>query len=122
MPIKTKRVYDRYRKSDGVRILVDRLWPRGMSKGTAHLDRWSRDISPSNELRKWFGHNPERWKEFEARYRRELKSRERREALKELKHLASKRTVTLLFGARDPEHNNAVVVEEMLKQNARRKR
>jgi uncharacterized protein YeaO (DUF488 family) len=116
VPVKIKRVYDRYQKSDGMRILVDRLWPRGVSKSAAHLDEWMRDVGPSNELRKWFGHKPERWKAFEARYRRELRSPERKEALKELKQLASKRTVTLLFGAREVEHNNAVVIERVLKK------
>ena len=116
MPVKIKRVYDRYQKSDGMRILVDRLWPRGVSKSAAHLDQWLREVGPSNELRKWFGHKPERWRAFEARYRRELRAPKRKEVLKELKRLASKRTVTLLFGAREVEHNNAVVIERVLKK------
>jgi uncharacterized protein YeaO (DUF488 family) len=111
-------VYDKFQKSDGMRILVDRLWPRGVSKRAAHLDEWLREVGPSNELRKWFGHKAERWKAFEARYRHELHSPERQEALMELKRLASKRTVTLLFGARDMEHNNAVVIGRLLGKTA----
>jgi uncharacterized protein YeaO (DUF488 family) len=122
MAIKIKRVYDKAQTSDGTRVLVDRLWPRGVSRSTARLDRWLRDIGPSNALRKWFGHKPERWKAFEKKYRHELQSPERRELLNELRRLASKRRVTLLFGASDRERNNAVVVEKMLKRSARRNR
>jgi uncharacterized protein YeaO (DUF488 family) len=122
MAIQIKRVYDKAQTSDGTRVLVDRLWPRGVSRSTARLDRWLRDIGPSNALRKWFGHKPERWKAFEKKYRHELQSPERRELLNELRRLASKRRVTLLFGASDRERNNAVVVEKMLKRSARRNR
>jgi len=109
-------VYDKYRESDGMRILVDRLWPRGVSKRAAHLDRWLREIGPSNELRRWFGHKPERWKAFASRYRRELRSPENKKTLEELERLASKQTVTLLFSARDIEHNNAVVIQRALRK------
>jgi uncharacterized protein YeaO (DUF488 family) len=122
MAIQIKRVYDKAQTSDGTRVLVDRLWPRGVSRSTARLDRWLRDIGPSNALRKWFGHKPERWKAFEKKYRHELQSPERRELLNELRRLASKRRLTLLFGASDRERNNAVVVEKMLKRSARRNR
>jgi uncharacterized protein YeaO (DUF488 family) len=97
---------------DGVRILVDRLWPRGLSKDRAAIDRWMKDIAPSSELRKWFNHDPERWTEFQQRYKHEL--REHAAELEQLRALARTSTVTLLFGARDEQHNDAVVLKDVL--------
>jgi uncharacterized protein YeaO (DUF488 family) len=110
--IQIKRVYDAPKASDGLRVLVDRLWPRGMAKQRAALDLWMKDIAPSAELRRWFGHDPKRWNEFQARYRAELKQREA--DLAELRSRARRGTVTLLFGARDVEHNEAVVLRSVL--------
>lgn len=110
--IKLKRVYDPYADSDGKRILVDRLWPRGIKKEDARMDLWLKDIAPSNELRKWFGHDPGRWQEFRRRYREELK--EKSDLVRELRKAASKGTVTLLYSAKDTEHNNAVVLKEVI--------
>ena len=111
-----KRVYDKPAKSDGMRILVDRLWPRGVKKIDAKLDRWMKEVAPSQELRKWFGHEPERFAEFKRRYRRELS----KEALTELRKLGKGRTVTLLYGARDPEMNQAAVLLSLLRGSRKR--
>lgn len=110
--IRSKRVYDEPAAEDGKRILVDRLWPRGISKDAARIDEWLKEIAPSDELRKWFGHDPARWDEFRERYRRELEAKA--ELLEQLRGLAKKGTVTLLFAAKDEAHNNAVVLKEML--------
>ena len=110
--IRLKRVYEAPSKSDGERILVDRLWPRGLTKERAAVDLWLKEAAPSSELRKWFGHDPEKWKEFQTRYRKEL--REKREILDLLRQKASRRTVTLLYGARDEAHNEAVVLQKLL--------
>jgi uncharacterized protein YeaO (DUF488 family) len=114
MALKLKRVYEKPGASDGVRILVDRLWPRGVSKSNAKVDQWLKELAPSHELRKWFGHRPDRWKEFRTRYRRELASPERREMMAQLRQLASRKRVTLLFAAKDPEHCNATVLADLL--------
>jgi uncharacterized protein YeaO (DUF488 family) len=112
--IKIKRVYEKPAKEDGWRVLVDRLWPRGMKKETAHLDVWMKDVAPSNALRKWFGHKPERWSEFQKKYRAELAKN--KEMVAELKKMAREHgTMTLLFGAKDEEHNEAVVLADALK-------
>lgn len=105
-----KRAYDRASPDDGTRILVDRLWPRGLSKAKAALDGWNKDVAPSPRLRKWFGHKPERFAEFARRYRAELKHNP---ALDELR--AQKGKVTLVYGARDPAINHAVVLAKVLK-------
>lgn len=111
-----KRIYEPYDKEDGYRILVDRLWPRGVSKEKAHLDLWLKEIAPSTELRKWFGHKTEKWEEFKKRYIEELKLNE--EAVIQIKKILLKhRKVTLLFGAKDKEHNQAVVIAEFLETN-----
>lgn len=110
--ITLKRAYEKPEKGDGVRVLVDRLWPRGVSKAKLKLDRWEKDIAPSNELRTWFGHDPERWQEFKRKYKAELKPHAKE--LKELRALSKKKTVTLLFGAKDETHNQAVVLKELL--------
>jgi uncharacterized protein YeaO (DUF488 family) len=113
MSIKIKRVYAEPEKSDGFRILVDRLWPRGLTKEKAKVDLWLKDVAPSSELRKWFAHDPKKWPEFQSRYKDELKSHS--EQLHLLKEKSAKVPVTLLFGAKDEEHNEAVILEKMLK-------
>ena len=111
--IKIKRVYEKPAKEDGWRVLVDRLWPRGMKKEAAHLDAWRKDVAPSDALRKWFGHEPEKWGDFQKRYRSELAKK--RELVAELKKMAKEHgTLTLLFGAKDEEHNEAVVLANAL--------
>ena len=112
-----KRAYEPPASADGLRILVDRLWPRGLSKEAAAIDEWLKDIAPSAELRRWFGHDPERWAEFKARYRRELSSAQRSAALERLRDAArTRRSVTLLFAARDTTHNHASVLLEVLNE------
>jgi uncharacterized protein YeaO (DUF488 family) len=110
--IAVKRAYDPPTESDGVRVLVDRLWPRGVTKAAAKIDRWMKDLAPSGELRKWFGHDPARWEEFRRRYHKELAGQA--DALAELRKLARGGTVTLVYAARDTEHNDAVVLKELL--------
>lgn len=110
--VRIKRVYDEPAAGDGKRILVDRLWPRGIAREKARIDEWLKEIAPSDELRKWFGHDPARWDEFRERYRQELEAKA--EILDHLRSMAKKGTVTLLFAARDEEHNNAVALREML--------
>jgi len=110
--LRIKRIYDEPTPEDGTRILVDRLWPRGIAKEKARIDEWLKEIAPSDGLRKWFGHDPARWDEFRQRYRRELEAKA--ELLDQLRGLTKKGTVTLLFAARDEEHNNAVVLKELL--------
>ncbi len=117
--IAIKRVYDPPARADGVRILVDRLWPRGLAKRDAKLDRWMREIAPSTELRKFFGHDPAHWKEFRTRYLAELKREEARRLLDEIAGLAKKGAVTLIYGASDREHNQAVVLKELLDRKFR---
>ena len=112
MHIKIKRVYLQPGEEDGRRILVDRLWPRGLTKEKASVDLWLKEIAPSTELRKWFGHDPEKWKEFQTRYRAEL--RQNTEQVSLLKQEAARGVVTLLFGAKDEEHNEAVVLQKLL--------
>ena len=112
--LKIKRAYQSAADGDGFRILVDRLWPRGISKEKAKLDLWLKDIAPSGELRKWFAHDPERWQQFQDKYREELKGK--KEILKDIKDLEKeKSTVTLVYGAKDEKHNNAVVLRDVLK-------
>lgn len=116
--VRIKRVYDEPASDDGVRILVDRVWPRGVSKEQAHLDAWRKDLAPSAELRKWFGHDPKKWNDFRARYRTELRGQDQHQAIQELARLAQTQIVTLVYGASDVEHNQAVVLKELLDQLA----
>ena len=111
--IRIKRVYDKPSEDDGIRILVDRLWPRGLKKEQAKIDMWIRDVAPSSELRKWFNHQPSKWMEFKRRYFKELKNKH---ALIELllQKEREKGTITLLYAARDEEHNNAVALKEYI--------
>lgn len=110
--LRLKRAYEPAAPADGVRILVDRLWPRGVSKEEAALDEWMKDIAPSAELRQWFGHDPERWVEFQHRYRAELRQHD--EELEKIRSLAEKQTVTLVYSAHDEQHNDAVVLRDVL--------
>ena len=110
--IKIKRVYEAPEDLDGTRVLVDRLWPRGLSKDKAKIDLWMKDIAPSTGLRTWFGHDPEKWVEFQKRYRDELRSKKEMVAL--LKEEAAKGSITLVYGARDEKHNQAVVLLSVL--------
>ena len=114
MNVKVKRVYERAAKDDGSRILVDRLWPRGLSKEKADVDLWLKDIAPSTELRKWFGHDPEKWKSFRGRYETELKSKD--ELVEMLKAKAGKGTITLLYAARDEKRNEALVLKKVVER------
>lgn len=110
--VQVKRVYEKPSRTDGIRILVDRLWPRGVSKERAAVKLWLKDGAPSTELRTWFGHDPAKWKQFQVRYRKELG--EKKDALDLLKQKAKAHTVTLVYGARDEERNEAVVLKRML--------
>jgi uncharacterized protein YeaO (DUF488 family) len=111
--VRLKRAYEPAEPGDGYRILIDRLWPRGVSRQRAELDEWNRDLAPSTELRRWFGHDPERFAEFRRRYVEEL--REQRPALTDLRARARKGRLTLVYGAKDSEHNDAVVLAEVLR-------
>ena len=113
--IQIKRAYDPAEKSDGKRILVDRLWPRGVTKERAALDRWAKDLAPSNELRQWFHHDASNWEEFENRYRAELA--DKKEDLRELAKEAKHSMLTLVYGAKDPERNQAVVLKELIENS-----
>lgn len=111
-PVKTKRIYEDPEPGDGYRVLVDRLWPRGVSKEEARLDEWMKEIAPSTELRKWFDHEDSRYDEFKSRYKEELSAKD--ELVKQLIQKAEKQPVTLLYAARDKAHNQAVVLKEYL--------
>ena len=111
--LKVKRVYERATKEDGHRILVDRIWPRGMTKAKVRPEAWRRDLAPSTELREWFHHDPSKWDEFLRRYRAELESSGRWKDLMALARQAEEGNVTLLYGSRDTEHNQAVALREM---------
>ena len=115
MAIRLQRVYDSPLPSKGKRVLVDRVWPRAISKEQLQLDLWVRELAPSTALRKWFGHDPERWEEFRRRYRAELRQPSKQALLRELKAMALREQVTLLYGARDKAHNQAVVLRDLLK-------
>jgi uncharacterized protein YeaO (DUF488 family) len=110
--VRAKRIYDAAKPDDGYRILIDHIWPRGVSRERARLDEWARELAPSDELRKWFDHVPERFGEFRSRYRSELAVHGER--LEELRRRASRGRLTVLYAARDQEHNNAVVLVELL--------
>ena len=112
MTIRVKRAYEPAAPEDGTRVLVDRLWPRGLSQAAAAIDAWLKDLAPSDDLRRWFGHDAERWDEFRKRYWQELDVRQA--ALQELAARAGGGPVTLVYGARDTEHNNAVALRDYL--------
>ena len=112
--IKLKRVYESKEAGDGTRILVDRLWPRGLRSEKAGIDEWMKDIAPSDELRKWFAHDPERWPEFKRKYAAELSESSKATLLNRMAGLAASKNVTLVYAAKDIEHNNARVLEELI--------
>ena len=114
MPIHLKRAYDEPEEDDGYRVLVDRIWPRGKSKEELQLDEWLKEIAPSDELRKWFDHDPEKFEEFRKRYREELENKH--EIMERLQKLAKNQHITLVYGAKDREHNQAVVLKEYLEK------
>ncbi len=118
MPILLKRAYEPFSAGDGFRILVDRLWPRGIAKDTAHIDLWLKEIAPSTALRQWFGHDPARWQEFRRRYREELQHNP--EAVAQIVAHLRPGTVTLVYGAKDEQHNQAVVLKEYLEALGKR--
>ncbi len=111
--LKIKRVYEPPAAEDGYRILVDRIWPRGITKAKADIKEWRRDLAPSTDLRKWYGHDPDKWDEFRRRYRAELEAAGKISDIREIADMARSQDVTLVFGARDPFHNQAVAVKEI---------
>jgi uncharacterized protein YeaO (DUF488 family) len=115
MNIKIKRVYAQPHKDDGLRILVDRLWPRGLTKEQASVDLWLKEIAPSTELRKWFAHDPQKWKTFRGRYETEISHNH--DLIKVLKQKAREGTITLIYGARDQKHNEALVLKQFLERD-----
>ncbi len=117
MAVRLKRAYEQPEPSDGYRVLIDRLWPRGLTKEQAHLDEWARDLGPSTELRRWFGHDPAKFAEFRRRYRVELAAHG--EKLRELRRRGRQGTLTLVYSARDTEHNDGVVLADLLRGRSR---
>jgi uncharacterized protein YeaO (DUF488 family) len=117
MAVRIKRAYEPATASDGYRVLIDRIWPRGVTREEAQLDEWARELAPSGELRRWFGHEPARFEEFRRRYTHELGAQQRK--LRELRRRAREGTLTLVYGARDTEHNDAVVLAEVLRRGRR---
>ena len=115
MPVNIRRAYDKPGARDGVRILVDGLWPRGVTKAELKISVWEKSIAPSKALRTWYGHDPAKWPEFCKRYRKELGESPRREVLGRLIAMAEQGTLTLVFGARDAEHSNAAVIAEVIR-------
>ena len=120
MDVRLKRAYEPVAATDGSRVLIDRIWPRGVSREEAHLDEWARELAPSGELRRWFSHDPDRFAEFRRRYRAELTAQEAK--LRELRQRARQGTLTLVYAARDTEHNDAVVLAELLRRGPKPKR
>lgn len=115
MPIHLKRAYDEPEESDGYRVLVDRIWPRGVSKEQLQLDAWMKEVAPSDDLRKWFDHDPEKFEEFRERYQAEL--RDQQDKVERLKKLADEQDITLVYGAKDRKHNQAIVLKDYLEKN-----
>ncbi|HTZ27130.1 MAG TPA: DUF488 domain-containing protein [Streptosporangiaceae bacterium] len=118
MDVRVRRVYEQPSPDDGARLLVDRLWPRGLSKANARLDEWVKDVAPSDELRRWYGHDPERFAEFRRRYESELREPGRAKALARLAEVASRGTATLLTATKDAEHSQAAVLAVLLARGA----
>lgn len=118
--VTSKRVYEPYAQTDGFRVLIDRLWPRGLSKAKAHVDLWVKDVAPSNELRQWYQHDPDKWPEFRKRYTHELRSGPARKALDDLVRRARAGRVTLLYSSRAEDINNATVLQVLLERRLRR--
>jgi uncharacterized protein YeaO (DUF488 family) len=118
--VKIKRAYEPAASDDGDRVLIDRLWPRGVRKEDAQIEAWMKDLAPSTELRKSFGHDPDRWPEFKRRYTEELRAPQARQAIDDVAVRAARGPVTLVYGARDTEHNDAVVLRPIVERRARR--
>lgn len=118
MTVATKRAYDPFEESDGYRVLIDRLWPRGVSKARAHIDAWEKDIAPSSELRSWYGHDPEKWPEFQRRYKRELAKAPAVAVLEDLARRARRGRVTLVYASHAADLSNAAVLEKILSRRA----
>ena len=116
MSVRIKRAYEAPSAADGYRVLIDRLWPRGRRKQDLQLDAWLKDLAPSSELRTWFGHDPSRWTEFQRKYRRELRRESSQEALRDLARRAKRGRVTLVFAAKDVEHNDAVALKAIIER------
>lgn len=112
--IKLKRAYDKPERADGYRVLVDRLWPRGIKKENLQMDEWAKEIAPSPAIRKKFGHNPDNWDVFRKEYKKELSAPEIKDKLRELAKLAKKRSVTLLYAAHDPVYNQAQILKQVI--------
>jgi len=121
-PVCIKRAYVPPSEEDGCRVLVDRLWPRGVARKSLALDEWQKDVAPSTDLRRWFNHDPARWDEFKARYRAELAKSPAREALSALVQLARRGKLTLIYAARDENHNEATVLRDVILRRLREKR
>ena len=117
LDVRLKRAYEPAVASDGARVLIDRIWPRGVSREQAQLDEWARELAPSSELRRWFGHDPGRFREFRRRYIAELGAQE--DKLRELRRRSREGTLTLVYAARDTDHNDAVVLAEVLRRDRR---
>ncbi len=118
--LKIKRAYEERDSSDGKRILIDRLWPRGLSKAEAGIDEWLKDLAPSTELRKWFGHDPEKWHEFRRRYSEELKDPGKKVLLEKVARMAGQGNVTLVYSAKDTEHSDVKVLQEIIQKMTER--
>lgn len=118
--IATKRAYEPADPSDGYRVLIDRLWPRGVSRSRAHLDAWAKDVAPSAELRQWYGHDPSKWKEFKSRYLRELRGAGAKAVLDDLVRRARRGRVTLIYGSRAAEISDVAVIEQKLLRRLRK--
>ncbi|MFA7669012.1 MAG: DUF488 domain-containing protein [Burkholderiaceae bacterium] len=116
MNVDIRRVYDAPQSAEGFRVLVDRLWPRGVRKDQLKYDLWEKEIAPTPELRKWFGHSPARWDEFQKKYRQELDAAETQQRLQEIIKAAGKRKITLLYGARDAKHNHALILADAIQR------
>jgi len=117
MPISLKRVYEKPSPEDGKRILVERLWPRGLKKEEAHIDEWLRDLAPSNELRKWYGHDPAKWSQFKEKYWKELAKKQ--DVVSKLVKECREKKVTFVFAAREQEYNNAVALKEYIEKQSK---
>jgi uncharacterized protein YeaO (DUF488 family) len=120
--IQIRRAYEKASRDDGYRVLIDRLWPRGIKKSELKYDEWTKLLAPSTELRRSFGHDPARWRDFQTKYKAELRSKEAREKIRELAERARKGKVTLVYSAKDTEHNDAVVLEKVIGNALKRKR
>ncbi len=116
MVLKIKRAYEQAEPSDGRRILIDRLWPRGVSKEEGRIDVWLKDLAPSTELREWFGHDPGKWEEFKKRYRRELGAPDKTRLIEDVAQHAKHNDITLIYSAKDTEHSDAMVLEDLIEK------